>query len=130
MGFHVALSERPLALRGVTFNDSLFGRPNLYTAYLGGALHPELEHMDRAEVAALAVSDFRTCTGADARVLSVQRARVPAWDFTWRSLERVALPPGMHLAANWWSRPGLPGRFAEAERTARAVRESGQGAMG
>jgi oxygen-dependent protoporphyrinogen oxidase len=125
MGFQVALSERRLALRGVTFNDSLFARRHLQTAFLGGAFHREVEHMDREELAARAVSELRTCTGADARVLAVEHVRMPAWDRSWRSLQRVDLPAGLHVAANWWSRPGLAGRFAEAERTARVLTGSG-----
>ena len=124
MGFQVALSERRLALRGVTFNDSLFGRRNLYTAYMGGGVRPEVARMAEEEIAALAVSEFRTCTGADARVLAVAPVRIPAWDMSWRSLGPVELPPGIHVAANWWSRPGLPGRLSEAQRTAAALSRS------
>jgi oxygen-dependent protoporphyrinogen oxidase len=129
LGFQVALTERQLALRGVTFNDSLFGRRNLYTAYLGGAQHPEIVRMNTDALAARAVSEFRFCTGAEGRVLSVKRERMPAWDVTWRSLERADLPEGLHFAANWWSRPGLPGRLAEAEHTARRL-ASGRVAVG
>ncbi len=123
LGFQVAFTETQLALRGVTFNDSLFGRPNLYTAYLGGARHPEVAEMDDGSLAELARREFRICTGYDARVLSVDRERMPAWDVTWAALQGLTLPEGLHLAANWWSRPGLPGRLAEAARVSRAVAE-------
>lgn len=121
LGFQVAFTEPALALRGVTFNDSLFGRQNLYTAYLGGARHAEVVEMSEDALAARAVAEFRVCTGYDARPLSVRRERMPAWDVTWEAVEGLTLPAGLHLAANWWSRPGLPGRLAEAERTARAL---------
>jgi oxygen-dependent protoporphyrinogen oxidase len=120
-GFQVAFTERELALRGVTFNDSLFGRRNLYTAYLGGAFHPEVATMSDGEVADRAVAEFRVCTGYSARPLAVRQERMPAWDVTWSGLDGVELPSGLHLAGNWWSRPGLPGRLAEAERVARRV---------
>jgi oxygen-dependent protoporphyrinogen oxidase len=122
MGFQVALSERGRLLRGVTFNECMFGRPRLCTAYLGGSAHPEVERMRAEELGAAAVRELRSCTGVDARVLSVERARMPAWDRSWRSLRGVELPRGVHVAANWWSRPGVVGRLAEAERLARRLR--------
>jgi len=121
LGFQVAFTEDALALRGVTFNDSLFGRRNLYTAYLGGARHPEVAEMGEDVLARRAVEEFRRCTGYDARPLAVEHERMPAWDVTWGALAGLRLPAGLHLAANWWTRPGLPGRLAEAERTARTL---------
>ncbi|MGE0158302.1 MAG: protoporphyrinogen oxidase [Gemmatimonadales bacterium] len=123
MGFQVALSERARVLRGVTFNECLFGRRDLCTAYLGGSTHPEVERMRDDELGAAAVRELHACTVRDARVLSVGRARMPAWDRSWRALERVELPEGVHLAANWWSRPGVVGRLAEAKRLARALHD-------
>jgi oxygen-dependent protoporphyrinogen oxidase len=117
LGFQVAFTE-DLSLRGVTFNDSLFGRKNLYTAYLGGARHPEVAQMPREQLAELAVAEFQACTGFESRPLSVEHERMPAWDVTWRALIDFELPQGIHVAANWRSRPGLPGRLADAKRTA------------
>ena len=121
LGFQVALTEPDLALRGVTFNDSLFGRRDLYTAYLGGARHPEVAGMDDASLGRRAVEEFRRCTGYEARPLSVAHERMPAWDVSWAALRGLEAPNGLHLAGNWWSRPGLPGRLAEAERLARRL---------
>lgn len=118
LGFQVALSERERVLRGVTFNDSLFGRANLYTAYLGGARNPEVDAWDDRRLAAAAAREFEHCTGYAAAVLRVERARMPAWDVSWRGLRDLALPKGIRLAASWWSRPGVPGRLAEAARVA------------
>lgn len=121
LGFQVAFTEPHLALRGVTFNDSLFGRRNLFTAYLGGARHPEVQDMPQEHLARRAVEEFHLCTGYAPRVLSVKHERMPAWDVTWEALGGLSLPPGLHLAGNWWSRPGLPGRMAEATRLAREL---------
>ncbi|HUH13966.1 MAG TPA: protoporphyrinogen oxidase, partial [Longimicrobiales bacterium] len=41
LGYQVSFAET-LATRGVTFNDSLFGRRGVYTVYLGGAKRPEV----------------------------------------------------------------------------------------
>jgi len=124
MGFQVALSERGRLLRGVTFNECLFGRPRLCTAYLGGSAHAEVARMGAEVAGAAAVREFRSCTDMDARVLAVERARMPAWDRSWRSLRRVELPSALHVAANWWSRPGVVGRLAEAERLARRLADA------
>jgi oxygen-dependent protoporphyrinogen oxidase len=121
LGFQVAFTEPDLALRGVTWNDSLFGRRGLHTAYLGGSRHPEVIDLTDADLADLAVREFRHCTGFESRPLAVARERMPAWDVSWRAIQGIALPAGLHFAANWWSRPGIPGRLAEAERLARTL---------
>ncbi len=117
LGYQVSLAER-MATRGVTFNDSLFGRPGVYTAYLGGAKAPEVTEWSEEALAAAAVREFRMVTGFDARPLYVARESMPAWDGSWEALDRMSLPPGIHLAANWESRPGIPGRISQAKRLA------------
>ena len=120
LGFQVSFAE-PLALRGVTYNDSLFGRAHVYTAYLGGGARPDVVARPDDALARLAVEEFRLCTGYDSRVLAVAREEMPAWDRSWSALEGLTLPPGLHLTANWESRPGLPGRFARARALAAAL---------
>lgn len=121
LGFQVALGETSLALRGVTFNHALFGRPDLYTAYLGGARSPGIVELPDDELGALARTEFRACTGHDASVLSVRRTKMPAWDVSWSALDDLEVPEGLHLAGGWRSRPGLPGRLAEAQAIARSL---------
>jgi protoporphyrinogen/coproporphyrinogen III oxidase len=117
LGYQVSLAES-LATRGVTFNASLFGRSGIYTAYLGGAKRPEVAGWSDERIAGTAVREFREVTGCDARAISVAHERMPAWDVSWRALTGLTLPPGIHLAANWESRPGIPGRLAQAARLA------------
>jgi protoporphyrinogen/coproporphyrinogen III oxidase len=121
LGFQVALSETSLALRGVTFNHALFGRTDLYTAYLGGARSPRVVELPDAELGTLARTEFRECMGHDASVLSVRRTKMPAWDMSWAALDHLEVPDGLHLAGGWRSRPGLPGRLAEAEQLVRRL---------
>jgi len=121
LGFQVSFTERNRALRGVTFNHSLFGRERLYTAYLGGALRPDVRDWSTDRLGREAVREFRETTGYESRVLSAEHESVPAWDITWRGLRAETIPPGLWLAGNWWSRPGIPGRLAEAERIAAGV---------
>ena len=117
LGFQVSLAER-LSTRGVTFNDSLFARRGVYTVYLGGAKDPEVVRRPDEELAEIAVREFRQVTGYDSRPLSVAREKMPAWDHSWSALQGMQLPAGIHLAANWESRPGVPGRLAQAKRLA------------
>lgn len=121
LGFQVSLNERNSLLRGVTFNTNLFPRPNLYTAFLGGSQHPEVATMSADELSGAAVDGFRRTTGYQAAPLAAKSTQMPAWDMSWRALDGLAPPDGLHLAGNWRSRPGLPGRLAEARRVAAAV---------
>jgi protoporphyrinogen/coproporphyrinogen III oxidase len=118
LGFQVSFTERQRALRGVTFNDSLFARKNVYTAYLGGALRPDVARLSRSALAEVAVREFRDTTGYRAEPLAAEHEWVPAWDVSWRGLSEITLPDGLVVAGSWWSRPGLPGRLAEAARIA------------
>lgn len=118
LGYQVSLAES-LITRGVTWNDSLFGRTGVHTAFLGGATNRWVADAPGDELGALAVAEFRTVTGEDAEVLSVARAAMPAWDRSWSALRTpLDLPPGLHIHANWHARPGLPGRLAASRRLA------------
>jgi oxygen-dependent protoporphyrinogen oxidase len=120
LGYQVSLAET-LATRGVTFNDSLFGRKGVYTIYLGGAKNPEVVALPDEQVAGIALREFRQVTGFDARTLSVARERMPAWDRSWAATRGLTLPAGVHVAANWESRPGIPGRLHQARTLARKL---------
>lgn len=128
LGFQVSFAERDRALRGVTFNDSLFARENVYTAYLGGALRPDIERLSTSALAEVAVREFRDTTGYRAEPLAAEHEWVPAWDLSWRGLSGITLPDGVTVAGSWWSRPGLPGRLGEAARVAAELtRTTGRG---
>jgi oxygen-dependent protoporphyrinogen oxidase len=124
MGFQVAFGER-LETRGVTFNDSLFNRTGVYTAFLGGARHPEFVRLPDLRVGAIAAAEFELVTGCPAEVLQVTRVRMPAWDRSWDALDGLEIHPRVHLAANYESRAGVPGRLARARQLAEALTEGG-----
>jgi len=127
LGYQVSFTES-LATRGVTFNDSLFARRGVYTAYLGGAKAPHVVDWADGEIAAAAVLEFQAATGFGSEVVSVERERMPAWDASWRAMSGLELPAGITLAGNWESRPGIPGRLVQAERlAAQFARELGTG---
>jgi oxygen-dependent protoporphyrinogen oxidase len=123
LGFQVSFAE-DMVTRGVTFNASLFGRSGVYTAYLGGAKSPHLPNQTVEEIGTIAVREFRQVTGLDAAVLSVAWEAMPAWDHTWSRISNLALPAGLTVAANWESRPGIPGRLAQASRVAQEIASS------
>lgn len=120
MGYQVALGDG-FATRGVSWNHAMFGRRGIHTAFLGGATRPEVPSLPDEEVGALACGEFRTMTGADAEVLAVSRARMPAWDGSWDALDELRLPPEVSVCANWLARPGIAGRINDAERVAAHV---------
>lgn len=118
LGYQVSLAERAMVTRGVTFNDSLFARKGVYTVYLGGARVPDIFERSDDELRETAVREFRAVTGYAGEPLAVERERMPAWDTSWAALEGLTLPPGVRIAANWESRPGMPGRLVQAKRLA------------
>lgn len=120
LGYQVSLGEQ-MATRGVTFNDSLFGREGVYTVYLGGARAPQVVGWTDEALATTAIREFRQVTGYDGMALYVDHERMPAWDRSWSALERVTLPPTVQLASNWSARPGIPGRLAQARRIADGI---------
>ena len=117
MGFQTSFAEG-LATRGVTFNHSLFGRTGVYTAYLGGSRAPGIALHPDGELAEIAAREFAMVTGLRAEPLAVTHEAMPAWDASWRALRGMTLPEGVTVAANWESRPGIPGRLAQANRLA------------
>lgn len=120
LGYQVAFGEE-LATRGVTWNDGLFqggDRRGVYTAFLGGARRASVVSEPDARLGALAAQEFERVTGRAAGVLAVSRAKMPGWDLSWRALEHLELPAGILGAGSWKSRPGIPGRLAEARRVA------------
>jgi protoporphyrinogen/coproporphyrinogen III oxidase len=120
LGYQVSLAE-PLVTRGVTWNDSLFGRKGVYTVYLGGAKNPWIAGESEERAAEIAVTEFRTATGHDASVLSVEKELMPAWDRSWAAIQQITMPAGLHIHANWESRPGIPGRLIMARRMAEKI---------
>jgi protoporphyrinogen/coproporphyrinogen III oxidase len=120
LGYQVSLAE-PLVTRGVTWNDSLFGRKGVYTVYLGGAKNPWVADEQEERVSSIALDEFRTATGYEGRVLSVEKEMMPAWDRSWAAIQSLEVPPGLHIHANWESRPGIPGRLIMARRLAERI---------
>lgn len=120
LGYQVAFGEE-LATRGVTWNEGLFSeadRRGVCTAFLGGARRTSVVSEPDGRLGALAAREFQRVTGRAARVLAVTRTWMPGWDLSWRALEGLELPSGILGVGSWRSRPGIPGRLADARRAA------------
>lgn len=120
LGYQVSLAES-LVTRGVTWNDSLFARDGVYTAFLGGARNRSIERESAERAAQIAVAEFQTATRFDAAALSTEQVRVPAWDRSWAAVEGLVLPRNVHIHASWHARPGIPGRLNIARRLAETL---------
>jgi oxygen-dependent protoporphyrinogen oxidase len=118
--------DQPLETLGVTWNDGLFDRDGVYTAFLGGMHDPAV--VDRADGAlgAVAAEEFEAVTGVPAQVRAVRTLprALPAYDATWAVLEDVRLPEGVTLATNYTARLGVPSRLREARQVAEDLHES------
>lgn len=114
-GFQVQYEESFHTL-GVTCNATLFDREGLYTAFLGGARSPDVVDWEASTIHETAEREFQELAGSDARVVNSHRLPrgMPAYDTTWRALNGVETPDGVHLCANYESRAGIPGRVHEA----------------
>lgn len=114
---------------GVTWNDPLFARDGVYTAFLGGMWDPGITDRGAEELGETARREFERTMSAQAEVLDVtvlERA-IPAFDDSWHQLETVSLPDGLNLAANYTGRIGVTGRIRQAERVADAVADGSTG---
>jgi protoporphyrinogen/coproporphyrinogen III oxidase len=119
LGYQVALDEVGPA-HGAAWNHPMFGagREGIHTVFLGGAHRQDVVGRPDEELARLATDHFQAVTGAAARALHVHRTHMPAWDRSWDALDGMAWSRGVAVCANWWGRPGITGRLAEAERLA------------
>lgn len=122
-GYQVAFGEE-LETRGVTWNASMFGRDDLYTAYLGGMRNPGLVDRPDDRIAGLAAREFESVTGCSADPIHLNRTRMPAWDRSWDALDRLPLPERVHLSSSYTGRPGVPGRVRAARALAARLAES------
>ena len=121
-GFKMTLDDGALT-RGVTSHDRLFGRRGLFTAFLGGMGREACLEQPDERLLAVARADFARVTGGEAKPLFVHRTAMPAWDWSWRSLDSVRLPKGIHLCSAFSGRPGITGRWHDARRVARVLLE-------
>ncbi len=118
-GYQVGYGE-DLHTLGVSWNDSMFDREGVHTAFLGGMHEPELLEEDDETLGSIASEEFETAMDVPADVLEVSRLDVgfPAWDQSWWNLEDVETPDGITLATNYTERMGVPSRVREARQLA------------
>ncbi len=126
-GYQVRRGE-PLETLGVTWNDGLFDRDGVHTAFLGGMHDPGVVDRSDSALGDLASEEFRAVMGVEPDVLSVTKLPgvLPAHDTSWSALDDVRLPDGVVLATNYTSRIGVPSRISEARRLADRLVEDGR----
>lgn len=136
---HITAVTEPDVTLGVTWNDSLFdrnpserpgesggpsaGRSGIYTCFLGGMKTPEAVRWSDDRLTTVAAEEFENATGYTARPLAVHRSPLgmPAYDRSWSAFDRISTPPGIHLCANYVTRPGIPGRIRQGKALAESL---------
>jgi oxygen-dependent protoporphyrinogen oxidase len=123
-GYQVQRDESPRTL-GVTWNDALFDRGGVATAFLGGMDDPDVLDLPADEIGAIARREFATVMGVEPSVLDVTKLPevLPAYDTTWEGLGAVSLPDDVVLATNYTDRVGIGARVRQARRLADRLAE-------
>lgn len=125
MGYQIAF-DSGYATCGVTYNEALFDRRGVYTAFLGGAKRPGVADLGAADLGELAAREFEAVTGAGAAPVAVHRTQMPAWDTSWDVIDRFHPPEQISICANWKGRLGITGRLREAAGLAKRLVENGR----
>ncbi len=118
-------SDTDARISGLTWNASFLGRDGVFTAYLDPTTYPAVLSADDDTIGAVAASAFERITGAPASPIDVHRwdPGMPAYDRSWRAMEDLSTPDGLHLCANYVGRPGLPGRLRRGRALADRLAE-------
>lgn len=124
LGFQVAFGE-PLRMRGTTFSGRIDGAGRTAVVFMGGMADPGVVDAPEGELRETAAREFTRLTGIPARPIHLHRTAMPAWDTSWRALDGLAPPEGIHLLGAWSGRPGIIGRLREAERLAEVFQRAG-----
>ncbi|MDZ7729875.1 MAG: FAD-dependent oxidoreductase [Natrialbaceae archaeon] len=113
----------PVPISGTTWNARILDRDSLFTCYLDPGSYPGLADAADSELESAATEAFETLTGAPASPIHVHRWQpgMPAYDGSWRALDELALPDGIHLCTNFVARPGILGRIRHAGQIAATI---------
>lgn len=117
------LPEAGYTTLGMTWNASMLGRDDVYTAYLGGSRDESVLERDDEEFGAIAAREFESLLGAEASVLNVHRWEpgMPAYDRSWAALDRLDPPADIEFVTNYTDRAGIIGRLTDASAAARRL---------
>lgn len=120
--------ETPLRTDGATFAPALFGDDRAFAVAMSDARDRAVLDADESELCAVAAREFETVTGAAAEALGVHRWErgIPAYDRSFDARGRVDPPRGVHLAANYTARAGVPGRIRQAASLAATLDRRGE----
>lgn len=124
-GYQVAYRE-DLHTLGASWNDSMFGRENIYTVFLGGMFDPGTVARPPGDIGEIATREFEEVMGVPATVLKVTTREkwFPAYDRSWYALDSFDAPDGVTLATNYTARMGIPSRVREARELAGTLAEA------
>lgn len=110
-------------ISGLTWNASFLGRDRLFTCYVDPGSYSDMSDATDDELGVVAAREFERLTGASATPIYVHRWEpgMPAYDRSWRAMEALDPPEGVHFCTSFVERPGIPGRLRHARQVAEQV---------
>lgn len=110
-------------ISGTTWNASFLHRDRLFTCYVDLGSYPEMLDVSEETVGSVAAEEFETITGASATPIHVHQIEpgMPSYDRSWKALDDLNPPEGIHFCTAFTERPGIPGRLRHAARVARDI---------
>ena len=114
-------------ISGMTWNSSFLDRDGLFTCYVDPGSYPGLLEESDETLAAEIAREFEAMVGAPATPIDVHQIEpgMPAYDRSWKALDELNPPEGIHFCTAFTERPGIPGRLRHAARIAGRIAGSG-----
>ncbi|AUX10292.1 protoporphyrinogen/coproporphyrinogen III oxidase [Halalkaliarchaeum desulfuricum] len=116
-------------ISGTTWNSSFLHRDGLFTCYVDPGSYPEMLEVSEETLGEEIAREFETLTGSPATPIDVHLIEpgMPAYDRSWKALDELTPPDGIHFCTAFTERPGIPGRLRHAARVAGQITESESG---
>ena len=105
-------------ISGMTWNSSFLGRDGLFTCYVDPGSYPGLLETSEETLASDIAREFEAMLGAHASPIDVHLIEpgMPAYDRSWKAVDELNPPAGVHFCTAFTERPGIPGRLRHASR--------------
>ena len=112
-------------ISGMTWNSSFLDRDGLFTCYVDPGSYPGLLEVSDGTLGAEIAQEFEAVVGTPATPIDVHLIEpgMPAYDRSFKALDELNPPEGIHFCTAFTERPGIPGRLRHAARIAEHIAE-------